>query len=420
MTDRLPSTRRGADAARQPDSAAFLTQLPQGRLAENVLHFVRVLRAAGLPVGPAKVIDALAAVEAVGVANRDDFREALAAVVASRREHLVLFEQAFDLFWRNPRLLEKLLAALLPKAQGLPGAPEDLPARLAQAMLPPPAPRAVPEQEQETDLDAAFSFSAREVLQKKDFATMSAAELQEVKALLRRMKLPLPQRPVRRTMAAQRGHAIDLRATLRRSVSGSGTLTPLRFRRHRRRTPPLCILCDISGSMDRYARMLLHFIHAITNDRHRVHVLTFGTRLTNITRHLRHRDVDVALARVAGAVEDWAGGTRIGRCLADFNRIWSRRLLGQNAVVLLISDGLDADAGDGLAFEAERLSKSCSRLVWLNPLLRYAGFEARPAGIRALLPYVDDFLPVHNLETLTDLANALATPRARESLPRAA
>ena len=165
--------------------------------------------------------------------------------------------------------------------------------------------------------------------------------------------------------------------------------------------------------MDRYARMLLHFLHAITNDRHRVHVLTFGTRLTNITRHLRHRDVDVALAHVADAVEDWSGGTRIGHCLAEFNRRWSRRLLGQNAVVLLISDGLDADAGEGLEFEAERLAKSCSRLVWLNPLLRYAGFEARPAGIKALLPHVDDFLPVHNLETLTDLAHALARPGPR-------
>jgi uncharacterized protein len=218
---------------------------------------------------------------------------------------------------------------------------------------------------------------------------------------------------VRRTTAAARGRAIDLRATLRGSVGAGGALTPLRYRARRRRPPPLCVLCDVSGSMDRYARMLLHFLHAITNDRHRVHVLTFGTRLTNITRHLRHRDVDVALGRVADAVEDWAGGTRIGRCLTDFNRHWSRRLLGQNAVVLLISDGLDADAGDGLAFEAERLAKSCARLVWLNPLLRYSGFEARPAGIRALLPHVDDFLPVHNLETLTDLAKALAEPRAR-------
>jgi uncharacterized protein with von Willebrand factor type A (vWA) domain len=384
-----------------------------GHLGENVLYFVRVLRAAGLPVGPAKVIDALAAVEAVGIGNRADFREALAAVLVSRREHLPIFEQAFEMFWRNPRLLEKMMAALLPKVQGRASdAGDDLPARLAQAMLPPPP--GIDENDQETELDAALSFSAHEVLQHKDFATMTVEELAQVKVLLAKMRLPLPMRPVRRTVASRRGHAIDLRATLRRAIGAGGALTPLRFRARRRRPPPLCVLCDVSGSMDRYARMLLHFVHAVTNDRHRVHVLTFGTRLTNITRHLRHRDVDVALARVAAAVEDWAGGTRIGACLSEFNRKWSRRLLGQNAVVLLISDGLDADAGDGLAFEAERLAKSCARFVWLNPLLRYAGFEARPAGIRALLPYVDDFLPVHNLETLTDLARALARPLRRE------
>ncbi|HJU24888.1 MAG TPA: VWA domain-containing protein [Casimicrobiaceae bacterium] len=382
-----------------------------GHLAHNVLYFVRVLRSAGLPVGPAKVIDALAAVEAVGVEHRTDFREALATVLVSRREHLAIFEQAFDMFWRNPRLLEKMIAALLPKIHGRVPDAEDLPARLAQAMLPGSVHEA--HDERETELDAALSFSAREVLQHKDFATMTAEELAEVKALLRRIKLPLPARPMRRTVASSRGHAIDLRATLRRSVGANAALAPLRYRARRRRAPPLCVLCDISGSMDRYARMLLHFLHAITNDRHRVHVLTFGTRLTNITRHLRHRDVDVALARVADVVADWAGGTRIGVCLTQFNRGWSRRLLGQNAVVLLISDGLDADAGEGLAFEAERLAKSCARLVWLNPLLRYPGFEARPAGIRALLPYVDDFLPVHNLETLTDLAKALAAPHRR-------
>jgi uncharacterized protein with von Willebrand factor type A (vWA) domain len=160
--------------------------------------------------------------------------------------------------------------------------------------------------------------------------------------------------------------------------------------------------------MDRYARMLLHFVHAVANDRHRVHVLVFGTRLTNITRHLRHRDVDLALARVAGAVADWAGGTRIGAALETFNRRWSRRLLAQNAVVLLISDGLDADAGEGLGFQMERLSKSCARLVWLNPLLRYERFEAKPAGIRAMLPYVDDFLPVHNLQSLEQLSSTLS------------
>jgi uncharacterized protein with von Willebrand factor type A (vWA) domain len=406
----------GASTFGQLGANAFLDALPRGRLAENVLHFVRVLRAAGLPLGPAKVQDALAAVEAVGIGERSDFREALAAVLVSRREHLPIFEQAFDLFWRIPRLLERMLAALLPKVQGRAGdVADELPARLAQAMVRAPVPKVLPEGE-ETELDATLSFSAREVLQNKDFASMSAEELAQVRAIMRTMKLPLPERPVRRTRASPHGHAIDLRATLRQSIGANASLTPLSFRAHRRRPPPLCVLCDISGSMDRYARMLLQFVHALTNDRHRVHVLTFGTRLTNITRHLRHRDVDVALARVADAVEDWAGGTRIGTCLGEFNRKWSRRLLAQNAVVLLISDGLDADAGAGLAFEAERLAKSCSRLVWLNPLLRYEGFEARPAGIRAILPHVDDFLPVHNLQSLADLADALAGPRIERTM----
>ncbi|MFO1317567.1 MAG: VWA domain-containing protein [Burkholderiales bacterium] len=392
---------------------------PRGRLPENVLYFVRVLRAAGLPVGPAKVIDAIAAVDAVGVANRTDFREALAAVLVSRHEHLVLFEQAFDLFWRNPKHLEKLVAAQLPRVLGRTGEeppPLDLPARLAQAMLPPKPPEARPDDEDEVDLDAAFTFSPREVLQRKDFATMTAEELAQVKAMLARLKLPLPERPQRRTRASRRGARVDLRATMRAATGPAGAVAPLAFRARTRRPPPLVVLCDISGSMDRYARMLLHFLHAITNDRHRVHTLVFGTRLTNITRYLKHRDVDVALERVASAVDDWAGGTRIGACLAEFNRRWSRRLLGQNAAVLLISDGLDADAGTGLDFEAERLAKSCARLIWLNPLLRYEGFEARPAGIRAILPYVDEFLPVHNLASLTGLAAALDERRARAGL----
>ena len=341
-------------------------------------------------------------------------------MLVSRREHLTLFEQAFEMFWRNPRLLEKITAALLPQVHGRTGAEEpEVAARLAEALLP-PRPSREAEPPGEVELDAAFTFSPREVLQHKDFATMSAAELAEVKRLMARLRLPLPQVPVRRTHAAQRGAHVDLRRTLRRMTGASGMAAPLAHRQRMRRTPPIVILCDISGSMDRYARMLLHFLHAITNDRHRVHVLLFGTRLTAITRHLKHRDVDVALAKVAAAVDDWAGGTRIGACLAEFNRRWSRRLLGQNAVVLLISDGLDADAGEGLAFQMERLAKSCRRLVWLNPLLRYAGFEAKPAGIRAMLPFVDDFRPVHNLDSLAQIGAALREgprPRRREAHP---
>ena len=389
---------------------------PKGRLAENVVHFVRVLRVAGLPVGPARTLAALEAVEAVGLANREDFRAALAAVLVSRREQLPIFETAFDIFWRNPKLLEKLIAALLPKVFGRTGErpPEpELPARIAQAMLPPAALALPREDDDEIDLDAAFTMSPREVLQHKDFETMTTEELASVRLLLRNLRLPLPELPTRRTAPSSRGNRVDLRATLRRATGAAGSLSPLAWRMRQKRTPPLVVLCDISGSMDRYARMLLHFLHAITNDRDRVHVLLFGTRLTNITRHLKHRDVDVALSKVTTAVSDWAGGTRIGACLEEFNRRWSRRLLGQNAVVLLISDGLDAEGGAGLAAQAERLHKSCRRLVWLNPLLRYDGFEARPAGIKALLPHVDDFLPVHNVESLTQLAAALERPQAR-------
>jgi uncharacterized protein with von Willebrand factor type A (vWA) domain len=400
--------------------AGGLAGLPKGRLAENVLHFVRALRACGIPVGPAKMLDALAAVDAVGIDRRDDFRAALGAILVSRREHLPLFEQAFELFWRNPRLLEKITAALLPQVRGRTeaDAPE-VAARLAEALLPPRASRDAQPAE-EFELDAAFTFSPREVLQHKDFATMSTAELDEVKRLMARMRLPLPELRVRRTRAAPRGSRVDLRRSMRRMTGAAGMAAPLAFRERAKRPPPLVVLCDISGSMDRYARMLLHFLHAITNDRHRVHVLLFGTRLTPITRHLKHRDVDVALAKVSAAVDDWAGGTRIGACLSTFNRRWSRRLLGQNACVLIISDGLDADAGEGLAVAMERLSKSCRRLVWLNPLLRYAGFEAKPAGIRAMLPYVDAFLPVHNLESLAQVGAALReAPRsARRSARR--
>lgn len=388
------------------------------RLAENILHFARVLRAAGLPVGPAKVIAALEAVQAVGVERREDFRAALESVLIERHEQQALFAQAFELYWRNPRLLERMMQLLLPKVRARmqrPGAQAPLPGRLADALA---APRdADRELQQEVSVDAAFTFSPREVLQSKDFETMTAAELAEVKAMIARLRLPLPELPTRRSVPARHGSAVDLRATLRAMTLAGGSVAPLAWRHRRRRRPPLVVLCDISGSMDRYSRMLLFFLHAITNDRDRVHTLLFGTRLTNITRHLKRRDVDVAIARVSAAVSDWAGGTRIGACLAEFNRRWSRRLLGQGAIVLLISDGLDSDVGEGLAAEMERLAKSCRRLIWLNPLLRYDRFEARPAGIRAMLPYVDEFLPVHNLQSLKELAATFArkaTPRGRK------
>lgn len=388
-----------------------------GRMAENILYFARTLRAAGLPVGPGKVLDALKAVEAVGLGRRDDFYWTLHAVFVNRRDQQEIFDQAFHVFWRNPEILQRMMALLLPDITPLAGQrPEDaeeLSRRLADAMRPKDGDGRQPdEQEEKQEIDAALTFSSKEVLQTTDFEKMSAAELAEAKQAIQAMRLPIMEVPTRRFRPGS-GRRADLRATMRAALRQGGDIIPLRFKKRQRRHPPLVVLCDISGSMSRYSRMLLHFMHAATNDRDRVHTFVFGTRLTNITRHLRHKDVDVAVEKVAENVVDWAGGTRIGACLHDFNVTWARRVLGQGAVVLLISDGLDRDNAAGLAAEVERLHKSCRRLIWLNPLLRYDAYQPKSLGAKALIPHVDDFRTVHNLQGLSDLSEALSRPAAR-------
>ncbi|HWQ38031.1 MAG TPA: VWA domain-containing protein [Burkholderiales bacterium] len=382
---------------------------PTGHLAQNVVHFARVLREAGLPVGPDRVIDALRALEVAGIQRSDDFYWTLAAVFLGRREQFELFDQAFHIFWRNPRLLERAMKLPLPEVQGRKSGEELAPTRLAEALAPKRRPDAGehPPLPSKIEIDARFTVSDREILQKADFETMTAAELAQAKKLIAQLRLPIPETTTRRLTPDARGRLVDLRASLRASLRGNADVILLRRRSPTRRHPPLVVLCDISGSMARYSRMFLHFLHAITSDRDRVHTFVFGTRLTNITRHLRHRDVDIALNAVSNAVADWSGGTRIGAVLREFNLRWSRRVLSQNAVVLLITDGLDRDAGRDLSEAMQRLHKSCRRLIWLNPLLRFERFEPLAAGVRLMLPHVDEFLPAHNIESLGDLAGAL-------------
>lgn len=388
---------------------------PAGRLTLNLMHFARALRAAGLPVGPGKVLQAVEAVEAVGLSNRTDFYWALHAIFVNRHDQSELFDQAFHVFWRNPDILKKMMSLMLPKVRTeVPDQPE-MAQRLAEALHGSGTGREEPEKT-EIEIDASFTVSAAERLQDKDFEKMTGEEMAQAKRLLARLALPLAEVTTRRHQPDPMGPRVDPRATLRRMLRSGGDLSDLARKRRRTRPPPLVVLCDISGSMTRYSRMLLHFMHAVTNDRDRVHSFVFGTRLTNITRHLRHKDVDVALDAVSGAVADWSGGTRIGTALHAFNRTWARRVLGQGAVVLLITDGLDRDAGEGLAAEAERLHKSCRRLVWLNPLLRWEGFAPKSSGIRALLPHVDDFRAAHSLNSLADLAGALSADGPRRSL----
>jgi hypothetical protein len=394
-------------------TAAVQSTGKDGRLVANLMHFARTLRAAGLPVGPGKVLDAVAAVEAVGITDRRDFYWTLHAVFINRPDQRLIFDQAFHVFWRNPELLKKMLGLVLPqinvdmpqRQQG-----EEMSRRLAEALNPNPESRDV--EETEVEFDAAMTFSDREQLRGMDFEKMSLDELARAKAAIARLRLPIQDMPTRRHGPDPRGARADMRATMRAALRSAG-LIELKRKSPRRRPPPLVVLCDISGSMSRYSRVFLHFMHSITNDRDRVFTFVFGTRLTNITRYLRFRDVDVALDRVAEVVADWSGGTRIGASVAEFNRLWSRRVLGQGAVVLMITDGLDRDAGTGLAHEMDRLHRSCRQLIWLNPLLRYEGFEPRSLGMKAMMPYVDEFRPVHNLESLESLVNVISAAAHR-------
>jgi uncharacterized protein with von Willebrand factor type A (vWA) domain len=385
-----------------------------GSLLANLMHFARTLRAAGLPVGPGKVIDAVAAVQAIGIINRIDFYWTLHSVFVNRPDQRLIFDQAFYVFWRNPDLLKKMMRLVLPqlRIEGVEDQDAAMARRLAEALHPDREGDSSETEEAETEFDAAMTFSDREQLRGMDFEKMSLEELARAKAAIAKLRLPVQDVPTRRFAPDRHGARADLRATMRAALR-SGGLIELKRRSPRRRPPPLVVLCDISGSMSRYSRIFLHFMHSVTNDRDRVHTFVFGTRLTNITRYLRHRDVDLALERVTEAVVDWSGGTRIGHCLAEFNRLWSRRLLGQGAIVLLITDGLDRDAGTGLAHEMDRLHRSCRRLIWLNPLLRYEGFEPRSLGMRAMMPYVDEFRPVHNLESLETLIDVLSAPLTR-------
>ena len=383
-----------------------------GLIAANIMHFARVLRAAGLPIGPGKVLDAINALATLGIGRREDFYWTLHATFVNRRDQRELFDQAFHIFWKNPQILERMMSMMLPSAQlAEEEAPEnDLSSRVAEALTAGTEAREEikTREKEEVEFDATLTWSQDEVFRDLDFEKMTNAEMEAAKAAMQQIRLPLRALPTRRFHPSKNGARIDMRTTLRSSLRSNGDIIPMHWRKRKRRNPPLVVLCDISGSMERYARMLLHFLHAVTNDQDRVHTFLFGTRLTNVTRYLRYRDIDISLENVASAVVDWSGGTRIGECLKDFNRFWSRRVLSQGAVVVLITDGLDRDGGEGLHLEMDRLHRSSRHLIWLNPLLRYDKFQPKSHGIKAILPHVDEFRPVHNLESLAQLAHILS------------
>lgn len=382
-----------------------------GTLAINVMHFARLLRRAGLPVGPSETIGAATALAHIDIGNRHSVQAALRAVMVHRHEHCEVFDQAFSLFWRNPDASR--FAAALAAMEGMRAPDEERAApgsrRVSEAMAAtknrPPRGGEPPQV-----FDASLTFSERERLQKMDFDAMSARDIANAKLQIAKLRLPLDERPTRRWRTDTNGSRRSLKATIRGSMRTGGEIVTLARAARVTLPPPLVILCDISGSMARYAQILLHFAHSVANDRHRVSVFLFGTRLSNVTRQLRGRDPEVAFQMIADIVPDWSGGTRIGEALESFNRQWSRRVLGQGAVVLLVTDGLDRDAAHGLEVNIARLHRSCRRLIWLNPLLRWDGFSPKTQGAKAMLPHVDEFRPVHNLASLQALIESLSAP----------
>ncbi|WP_343617922.1 VWA domain-containing protein [Ralstonia sp.] len=391
-------------------------QLPM--LARNVTHFVRLLRNAGMPLAPSRAVDAIEALSHIDIGRRDDVKAALSALLVSHPDERTLFDAAFNVFWRDPDWEGKLRALLLPKVRG--GIPAARSNRLADALRAQPSTNLPPAPEpdgERHDIVAPLAFSANEALRTRDFDTLNAAEWRTLQHMIRRRRVHLAQERTRRLKAASRGRHPDLRATARQAVRAGGEWTGWKYRQPVDRTPPLVLLLDISGSMSRYSRAVLYYCHALVQSRERIQAFLFGTRLTNVSRQLRERDPDVAVQAIAELVPDWSGGTRIGAALAEFNRQWARRTLSGRATVLLVTDGLDHEHIELLDTEMARLARFAHRIVWLNPLLRFAGFEPRARGVRAILPHVDVMVPAHHFDSLTALEHELAHAR-RTRTPR--
>ena len=389
------------------------------KLAQNITHFARALRKAGLAVGPGRVIDAIRAVQAAGFTERADFYWTLHACFVSKPEERQVFAQLFRLYWRDPRYLEQMMSFMTPMVRGVQDERRAQAAekRAAEALLDGhdrelPTPEDAGE-EVEISIDASRTISTEERLRTLDFEQMNGAEMAAAKRMLAQLRLPVPPIRSRRTLAMP-GHLPDWRGTMRQAMRRGGEVTDFATKRRRLRYPNLVVLCDISGSMSQYSRAVLHFLHSVANREGQgwaqVHAFTFGTQLTNITRHLRTRDVDAALAAAGAEAQDWEGGTRIAACLHAFNRDWSRRVMGQGAVVLLITDGLDRDKDADLGREMERLGLTARQLIWLNPLLRWEGFAPKARGIMQMLPHCSSFRAGHNIASLEGLAAALSRP----------
>ena len=373
-----------------------------GHFLHNLLLFGRLLRRLGLDVHTGRMLDAIRVLEDIGIRRRMEVRSALRTLMVHRREDLPVFDEAFAVFWRQRK---DRLSSLDLRSMG-----EQRRYRRIEAGPPPPngADRGQPEDGAVADrIDLSRTFSAREVLQKKDFTEFTPQEARQARLMLASLQWDPGVRRTRRKEPG-RGRELDVRRTLQRNVKFGGELLELRRRRRKEKPRRLVVICDVSGSMESYTRMLLHFIHSLyAGLESRVEAFLFATRLTRITKQLAQRNIDQAVDSVAKAVPDWSGGTRIGVALKEFNFKWARRTLSWGSIVLIVSDGWDRGDPEVLSDEMQRLQRSCRRLIWLNPLAGREGYEALTRGMQAAEPFIDDLLPVHNVAALIDLAHHL-------------
>ncbi len=390
-----------------------------GTILPNLLMFGEVLRRLGLDVGSANMLDLVRATEYVPIGgNRNDFRLAARALLVHRRSDLELFDEAFQVFWRRPAHGRSMRDLRSMGEERRYRTPRVMPHREDTSDGPPGGDDPDDAGDRQPVVDLQRSFSAREVLRQRDFADYTPAEVSAARVLMSELQWDLGSRRTRRLTWGD-GRDVDLRRTMRRSLSYGGEMLDIAHRRRKNKPRPLVLICDVSGSMERYTRMLLHFVHTVAVSGQQLEAFLFATRLTRITRHLEHRGVDRAVSEVARAVPDWAGGTRIGEAIKAFNYRWARRVLRGGAVVLVISDGWDRGEPELLSREMARLQRSCHRLIWLNPLLGSPGYEPLTRGMQAALPYIDDFLPAHNLHSLQELAGHLNRLTARRAPPTA-
>ncbi len=386
-----------------------MSDQPGDFFLSNCLLFIRALRQAGLPIGLDQALAFAQALEWIDLGARDQVYHTARSLLVSRYEHLRLFDAIFNRFWRPLGESERRQRQKMPRAPR--HKPRDQPFSIVTYMA---AKAGLSEPEVDVS-DKSGTASMVEVLQRKEFSQMTPEELERIKRLIHQMRWRISLRETRRRRRHRRGDLLHMRAVVRDAARHNGRLTRLLWQRRKVKQRPLVIIADISGSMEKYARLLLQFLYSVAHSLPRVECFVFGTRLTRITGQLKLRNIDQAIDQASREVVDWAGGTRIGESLRVFNRHWSRRVLGRGAVALLISDGWEQGDPALLATEIRRLQRRCHRLIWLNPLLGRETYQPRVGGMQAVLPHIDDFLPIHNFQSLEALAQRLGALDERRS-----